>query len=274
MVLNAFSSVAIADDKKQKKVKKKKTIHVSLTSVSHKIKELKADDEFVVSGESLAGRWKPFITMVREGEIDRKSAIDTMNVFTNTLWDFMEANVKKKKIRKYTDKEWVFPVKGYTPNAIGGVNGSGYVVSDFDFYDLNSGGHPAHDIFITDRNQDCIDDVTGEYAEILSMSGGIVIETRTNWDVSMSDIKGGNIVYVYDNYSNGFFYYAHLKDVYVKVGDFVKPGTSLGTMGRTGKNAYPSRSPTHLHIMYLRSFDGEILPENIYRDLLQSKLIE
>lgn len=272
--MNVFTSFSFADDKKQKKSKKKKTIHVSLASVSHKIKELKADEELIISGEALAGRWKPFITKVREGKIDRNSAIDTMNLFTNTLWDYMEANIKLKKIRKYSDKEWVFPVKGYNANAIGGVNGSGYVVSDFDFYDLNSGGHPAHDIFINDNNQDCIDDITGDYAEILSMSGGIVIETRTNWDVSMSDIKGGNIVYVYDNYSNGFFYYAHLKDVYVNVGDFVKPGTPLGTMGRTGKNAHPSRSPTHLHIMYLRSFDGEILPENIYRDLLQAKLID
>lgn len=273
-VLNAFVSFAQADDKKKKKSKQKKTVNVSLKSVSQKIKGLKADEEFLINGVKLAERWKPYITMVREGKINRVSAIDTMNKFTNTLWDFMEANIKAKRIKKYSDKEWVFPVRGYNSNAIGGVNGSGYVLSDFDFYDLHSGGHPAHDIFIYDNNQDCLDDVTGEYVDILSMSGGIVVETRTNWDESMMDIKGGNIVYVYDNYSNGFFYYAHLKEVNVKVGDFVKPGTVLGTMGRTGKNAFPSRSPTHLHIMYVRSFDGEILPENIYKDLLYAKLTE
>lgn len=268
-----FPDSLFADNKKPKKVKKK-TVHVSLASVSYKINEVKADENFYNTGSLIAVRWKPFVTKVREGGIDRKSAIDSMYRITNNLWDYMEANIKSGRIVKYSDKEWVFPVRGYTPDAIGGKNGSGYVPADFDFYDLNSGGHPAHDIFITDRDQDCLDDITGNPVEILSMSGGIVVETRTNWDPSMTDIKGGNIVYVYDNYSNGFFYYAHLKDVYVSVGDFVNPGKPLGTMGRTGKNAYPSRSPTHLHIMYVRSFDGEIAPENIYRDLIYSKLIQ
>ncbi|MBK8982128.1 MAG: hypothetical protein IPM38_07350 [Ignavibacteria bacterium] len=64
-----------------------------------------------------------------------------------------------------------------------------------------------------------------------------------------------------------------MKNVYVDVGDYVSPGKPIGTMGRTGKNAYPSRSPTHLHIMYVRSYDGELLPENIYSDLLNAKII-
>ena len=63
----------------------------------------------------------------------------------------------------------------------------------------------------------------------------IVVETRKDWTTDRMDIKGGNIVYVYDNYTNGFFYYAHLKEVYVSVGDLVKPGTTLGIMGRTGQ---------------------------------------
>ncbi|MEO6694524.1 MAG: M23 family metallopeptidase [Ignavibacteria bacterium] len=265
-------SFSFAEDKKPKKPKKKKVV-VSLISIVQKLNDLQADENFYIVRPVVAERWLPLMMSVREARIPRSDAVDSMNTLTNNLWDFMEGRVKAKKIIKYTDDEWVFPVKGYSPGAIGGSHGSGYIAAGFDFFDKNSGGHPAHDIFIDDRNQDCIDDGKGELVEILSMSGGIVIETRKNWDPSMTDIRGGNIVYVYDNYSNGFFYYAHLKEVNVNVGEFVKPGTSLGTMGRTGKNAYPSRSPTHLHIMYVRSFDGEIRPENIYNDLLKAKLI-
>lgn len=272
MLVPLLASASNEADKKPKKIKKK-TINVSLVSVSQKLNALKQDDEFYVINTDIAERWLPIMVSVREARIQRQDAIDSMNRFTNNLWDFMEAKVKANKIVKYSDYEWVFPVRGYTPGAIGGTRGSGYISSGFDFFEQNSGGHPAHDIFINDGDQDCLDDATGEPVEILSMSGGIVVETRKTWEPSMTDIKGGNIVYVYDNYSNGFFYYAHLKDVFVNVGDFVKPGTKLGTMGRTGKNAYPSRSPTHLHIMYVRSFDGDIRPENIYNDLLNAKLI-
>lgn len=260
-----------ADDRKSTKIKKKK-INVSLLSIAQKLKEVKADQTFYSINTFIANRWFPIVALIREGNIDRKDAVDSMYYFTNQLWDFMEAQVKAKKIKKYPDNEWVFPIRGYNPNAIGGYRGNGYIVGDFDFFDLNSGGHPAHDIFIDDVNQDCIDDITNMPAEIISMSGGIVVETRKNWSTSMMDIKGGNIVYVYDNYTNGFFYYAHMKDVYVNVGDLVEPGTPLGTIGRTGRNAYPSRSPTHLHIMYVRSFDGNLRPENIYNDLLKAKL--
>lgn len=250
-----------------------KTVYISLLSLSVKLNELKPDEKFYEVAEPLvAFRWLPIISAVREGSLTRQQAVDSINVFSNELWDYMEMNIKAKKIIKYSDKEWVFPVKGYGPAAIGGNNGSGYITAGFDFFDKNSGGHPAHDIFINDGNQDCLDDATNKPVEILSMSGGIVIETRKNWTTDMMDIKGGNIVYVYDNFSNGFFYYAHLNEVYVNVGEMVKPGTVLGTMGRTGKNAFPSRSPTHLHIMYVRSVNGDMIPDNIYNDLLNAKL--
>ena len=263
-----------SEDIKPKKKIKKKIINVSLLSISLKLNNLKSDEKFYEIKTTVAEKWKPLMTEVREAKISKQNAIDSMNKFTNQIWDFMETQVKRGKIKKYSDDEWVFPVKGYTANAIGGSNGSGYISAGFDFFDLSSSGHPAHDIFIRDGNQDCLDDATGEPVEILSMSGGIVVETRKNWTPDMMDIKGGNIVYVYDNFTNGLFYYAHLKEVYVNVGDFVKPGTILGIIGRTGKNAFPSRSPTHLHIMYVRSFDGDIRPENIYKDLVRVKTVE
>jgi len=281
----ANANSAFADDKEKGKKKKKtkttnsnevksKTFKISLNSVSEKINALKADEEFYTVNTAITERWYLIMKSVRDAQIPRQDAIDSMYNFTNNLWDFMEKNLKLKKIKKYSDKEWVFPVKGYSPTAIGGFGGSGYISAGFDFFDKNSGGHPAHDIFIDDGNQDSYDDNTVEPVEILSMSGGIVVETRKNWDNTMTDIKGGNIVYVYDNFTNGFFYYAHMKEVYVNVGDFVQPGTSLGIMGRTGKNASQTRSPTHLHIMYVRSQDGNLKPENIYGDLIKAKLIQ
>lgn len=214
-------------------------------------------------------RWNQIVDRVRDTTYKKNQAIDSLRNFFDELNDF----IRKNYPMVYDRSVWVFPVKGYTSSAIGGTNGSGYVVGDFDFFVQNSGIHPAHDIFINDRNQDNIDDKTGKPVEILSMSGGIVIETRTNWGPEMMNIKGGNIVYVYDNYSDGLFYYAHLDKVFVKVGDFVTPGQVLGTMGRTGKNAYPSRSPTHLHIMYLKNLDGDLVPQDIYKDLLKAKTI-
>lgn len=277
-IQNVNSSFADDKDKKSKKNKKKTeakkiNYNVTLSSLSRNVMNLKKDESFYVINTEIADRWYPIVYVIRKAEISREAAIDSMNRFTNNLWDFMEKYVKAGWLKKYTDKEWVFPVKGYAPTAIGGFGGNGYIEAGFDFFSQTSGGHPAHDIFIADRNQDCMDDYTAEPVEILSMSGGIVVETRKNWDNTMMDIKGGNIVYIYDNFTNGLFYYAHLLDVEVNVGDFVEPGTKLGTMGRTGKNAYATRSPTHLHLMYVRSFDGDLKPENIYKDLIQAKLI-
>ena len=98
----------------------------------------------------MAERWLPIMTSVRDGNLDRRDAVDSLDQFTNELWDFLEANVKLNRIKKYSDDEWVFPVKGYNQDAIGGRGGSGYITAGFDFFDKNSGGHPAHDIFIDD----------------------------------------------------------------------------------------------------------------------------
>lgn len=246
---------------------KKKRLNINLIKLAEQIHDINDDEEFK---DSPAKGWYAIMRQVRDKKLLRKQAVDSMNNFIEEL----NLYIMKNNPKIYKDNEWVFPVKGYTSSAIGGINGSGFVVADFDFYDGSTGGHPAHDIFIADRNQDCIDDNTNQPVKILSMSGGIVVETRKNWTTDMMDIKGGNIVYVYDNYTDGLFYYAHLKDVYVNVGDFVEPGTVLGTMGRTGKNAYPSRSPTHLHIMYVKNLNGDILPANIYNDLLKAKTVK
>lgn len=246
---------------------KKKILKIALNKLAQKVQDLSDDIEFK---DTPAKGWYAIMRQVRDRKLARKQAVDSMRNFIEEL----NLYIIKNNPKVYKDNEWVFPVKGYTSSAIGGRNGNGFVVADFDFYDGSTGGHPAHDIFIADRDQDAVDDNTKKPVKILSMSGGIVVETRKNWTTDMMDIKGGNIVYVYDNYTDGLFYYAHLNQVDVNVGDFVYPGMVLGTMGRTGKNAFPSRSPTHLHLMYVKNLDGDILPANIYNDLLKAKTVK
>lgn len=244
----------------------KKYVYPSIESLRFKVMDLKDDESFALMNPAIL--WQPLMTEVRSGMLPREEAVVRMKDLIDEFNTFIESS----NFPEYPNSEWVFPVRGYDASSIGGVNGSGYRPGGFDFFVPGSGIHPAHDIFIRDRNQDCLDDLTGMPVEILSMSGGLVVEKRDNWTPDM-DTRGGNFVYVFDNFSQGLFYYAHLNDVYVNVGDFVVPGFVLGTMGRTGTNALPARSPTHLHIMYVKSYDGDIRCEDIYRDLLNAKII-
>jgi hypothetical protein len=158
-----------------------------------------------------------------------------------------------------------FPLMGFDYRAVGGRNGSGFRAEGYDLFDQNAkGSHPAHDIFIKDKNQDCKDDRTGDYVSILSVSDGIVIGTENNW-LPGSEYRGGNYIWVYDTVTGGLWYYAHQKEIYVKTGDVVKAGQKISIIGRTGYNAYMKRSDTHLHLTYLRiDEDGNPFPINTY----------
>lgn len=163
--------------------------------------------------------------------------------------------------------EWVFPVEGYDRGAIGGHAGNGYIPQHYDYFDGNRhGGHPGHDIFIRDLDHDSMDDQTGLAVPVVSISSGLVVAMNDKW-VAGSSVRGGKYVWIYDTVTHGLFYYAHLGTVSVSVGDCVTPGTAIGTVGRTGTNASPARSPTHLHLAYLRIVNGYPRPANIYHDL-------
>jgi murein DD-endopeptidase MepM/ murein hydrolase activator NlpD len=168
-------------------------------------------------------------------------------------------------------KRWVFPLEGYGPQCIDKY----YRVHGFDFLSpVRHRDHPAYDLFIRDRNRDCLDDRTGRPVRILSVTDGVVVSRSIGW-VSVNDRRGGNCVWVYDPYTKGLFYYAHMHDVFADIGDIVAPGDILGTVGRTGSNAYRKRSPTHLHIMYLRYPDnGYPYPRRFYNDLLKCRLVK
>jgi peptidoglycan LD-endopeptidase LytH len=169
----------------------------------------------------------------------------------------------------------VFPLRGYGPIAIGGTHGEGYRGVGFDLFDYNvRGSHPAQDIFIRDSNQDSIDDRTGQYVDVLSMTEGLVLAVETGWNPGQV-YRGGNWVWVYDPVRNGLFYYAHNSSVSVAMGDWVRAGQKLAAVGRTGFNAYKPRSPTHLHLMYLQiQPNGLPLPRNPYDWLLKSERVK
>ncbi|WP_310589875.1 M23 family metallopeptidase [Larkinella soli] len=162
-----------------------------------------------------------------------------------------------------------FPLRGYGPDAIGGTRGSGYQAKGFDLFDYNvRGSHPAQDIFITDRNQDCIDDQTDRPVDVLSMTAGVVLAIETAWNAGQ-EYRGGNWIWIYDPILDGLWYYAHNNAVTVRPGEWVQSGQKIAEVGRTGFNAFKTRSPTHLHIMYLQlQSDGLPLPQNTYDWLL------
>ena len=209
-------------------------------------------------------------TLVRDGKIKRAAAKDSIR----TLLPLVKQYFFAKGGKNYPRNQWVFPVQGYNKHSIGGKNGEGYVPQGYNYFDGNKhGGHPSHDIFVYDRNQDDIDDNTSKPVNILSMASGIVIAYDPVWKLG-SLLEGGHYLWIYDPGTQGIFYYAHNSKLFVKPGDIVKPGQRIAWIGRTGKSAFEKRSPTHLHITYLKvKPDGSLPPEDLYPDLLKVRAI-
>lgn len=170
--------------------------------------------------------------------------------------------------------QFVFPVRNYTPQQIGG-HGIGYRPNRFNLFDHSiQGSHPAHDIFVFDRNQDSQDDRTKQPIDVLTMHSGIVIATEANWQPE-SMYRGGNFVWIYDPCLDGLFYYAHHSKVVVEVGQYVVSGEKIAEIGRTGLNAAKPRSSTHLHLMYLQlTPEGLPTPLDTYDWLTEAKLAQ
>lgn len=164
--------------------------------------------------------------------------------------------------------QWIFPLQGYDAKAIGGVRGEGYVPRGYDYFAGNKhGGHPAHDIFILDKNQDEKDDRSGDPVSVLSMRNGVVIAAASDWKAG-GDLRGGKYIYILDPATSSLLYYAHNGEIFVKPGDLVAAGQKIAIVGRTGKSASEKRSPTHLHLMQLVFENGTLQPKDLYQTLL------
>lgn len=65
--------------------------------------------------------------------------------------------------------------------------------------------------------------------------------------------RGGNRVGIQYNAAGGTFLYCHLNDIRVRVGDKVRLGTVLGTIGYTGNVFPPGPAGAHLHLSHYTS---------------------
>ena len=168
---------------------------------------------------------------------------------------------------------WVFPLLHYNYRAIGGVHGNGYADYGYSYFDGNKhAAHPAHDIFINDRNQDCLDDHSQQPVDVLSVADGIVVACCNQWD-SNSPLRGGKYIWIYHPQLNILSYYAHNNILWVTVGMFVKQGQKIAQVGRSGFNAYKKRSPTHLHFSAYRFVNNLPIPYNCYNQLFNAKTL-
>ena len=210
-----------------------------------------------------AWEWNLLYPKIRDRLIAREEAQATLKRLEDELGTHdPEAQVTNREVTLG------FPVKGYGASSIGGKEGNGYQIRGYDFFDGNQHkGHPGHDIFILDKNQDGLDDRTGQPVEVTSVSWGIVVSVKTDWRPP-SVIRGGNYIWIFDPSRRRYYYYAHLNEIFVAVGQVVSKGNRLGTVGRTGLNAYPRRSPTHLHFTVHESREGHPRPINPYKELV------
>jgi len=209
---------------------------------------------------SLCDDWNRLEKSIRDNRIDRNTAERKIIE--------LDRGLLVSYAGKTGSSPYHFPVKGYAPKSIGGWKGSGYKPSGYDFYAGNRhGGHPAHDVFIRDKGCSGLDSGTGRPAEIVAFANGVVVGVNPTWEYP-SHIRGGRYIWIFNPEENRFYYYAHLEKLLVSLGDVVKAGDTIALLGRSGKNARPKRSPTHLHFMCLSFDNGRMTPHDTYRDLL------
>jgi murein DD-endopeptidase MepM/ murein hydrolase activator NlpD len=220
--------------------------------------------DFLCAQGDPASEWNFLYTKIRDRRISKEEARTKLSLLEAQL-----RNAFSKQMEGAHDEGFAFPLEGHTARSIGGKDGSGYQIKGYDFFDGNDHkGHPGHDIFILDRNQDSVDDKTGKPVTVISVSSGTVVSMNTNWEPS-SSIRGGNYIWVFNPASDRYFYYAHMEKIFVTVGQVISKGDRIGTVGRTGLNAYPKRSPTHLHFTVHQSAEGYPRPINVYKELLK-----
>ncbi|SEP22541.1 M23 family metallopeptidase [Mucilaginibacter sp. OK283] len=225
-------------------------------------------------------RFNALNSAILKGGVKKDAFVKQFDTLFHAMYTFDA--MKSTIIIPLYHNQWVFPLKGYKVNAIGG-NGDGYSDKGYHFLDGNKHtAHPAHDIFIRDKNQDCMDDYAKKPVDVLAVRGGWVVACSDTWDVN-SNLRGGKYIWIYhpkdlsgrpEGLKGGYFtYYAHNSAIFVKPGQEVKPGQKIAEVGRTGYNAYKKRSPTHLHFSAFRLVDDIPVPFNPYQQLKKAKTL-
>ncbi len=205
--------------------------------------------------------WEILEPAVRDGRTPQPAA-------QQQLVDIVRKLSREKPIAM--KHSWTFPIAGGTTSWIGGKSGEGFHPETpqptYSWYDGNRhGGHPAHDIFIPDRNHDNLHDHTDQPFYAVAMQPAVVISTNERWEPGKP--RGGKYVWLYNNTLELFFYYAHLNDILVTPGQQVQAGERLGTVGRTGFPVRNRQKPAHLHLMALQYQEGKMIPYNYFSHL-------
>jgi hypothetical protein len=225
-----------------------------------------------VTPQDPMAEWIRFEKSVRDQTIRKEDARKQFPALFKAL---------KDACLKYSFKQessWKFPVQGYGIKDMGAggfkpnIRYGSSPIKGYDYYDGNlHGGHPAYDIFIRDRNQDALDDRSHKPVVISAPVDLLILSAEKEWNPD-SEIRGGRYIWALDPLQDRIFYFAHLNEILVSAGSFCQAGSALGTVGRTGKNAAPSRSPTHLHFMVLTVKGDSLIPLD-YRMFLRNPAV-
>jgi peptidoglycan LD-endopeptidase LytH len=209
--------------------------------------------------------WGRFILSVRDQTVPKEEAKKQFPILYRALKDLCRAYPFKPFAT------WAFPLQGHGIRDVGSggfrpdIRYGSSPVKGYDFYDGDRhGGHPAYDIFIRDRNQDALDDANQKPVNVLAPVDLLILSAARDW-MPGSEIRGGRYIWALDPLHDQIFYFAHLNEIYARAGEYIKAGTAIGTAGRTGKNAFPARSPTHLHMMVLAVNGSALLPFDYIR---------
>jgi peptidoglycan LD-endopeptidase LytH len=204
--------------------------------------------------------WNKIYEKIQYGTVDRRIAGKALRTIITEI---------HAKVHVPADTDMYFPVEGYGLQDVGG-QGSGFIPRQYNFLHGNvHRGHPAHDIFIQDRDMDAKDDKTKQHTRVLAMTGGIVIGRKTDWTPG-DTLRGGNYLMIYNPNLFRYYYYAHNDSILVDIGQIVKAGDPVATVGRTGRTASLAKSPTHLHLMVLQLSAEKTEPYNYYDELKKS----
>jgi murein DD-endopeptidase MepM/ murein hydrolase activator NlpD len=221
-------------------------------------------NESTFSQQTVYELWHKTDMLIRDNRIDKDKAIDSINLYVQlTMNELKSTGVKSTK-----KADWVYPLSDWTWNSYR-TNGKDYKSERFDYFQGGEyKGHPAHDIFILDKDSNGVEDSTGRKVKAVSMVNGVVISLHNEWKTG-DKLRSGNYVKIFDPGTKAIFYYSHLDTVFVNVGDVVKAGDAVAYVGRTGRKAIHGK--THLHIAYYKIDEGYPKPVDIIEELYKAE---